>query len=246
MIKFFRRIRQKLLSENKFSKYLFYAIGEIVLVVIGILIALQINNSNEIRKNRNKEKVILETLLSDLKTNEKLIEEGFADYEWKTSLSEKMANLFGNEFEKEKLVFIDSILYWSAEYSSIELINNSILSLTTSDRLELLQNQSLKQQIVKYPTYIELYKEREDLIRSIVVNEIRPNLEKHISLQKWWNLPETLESDYKTLMNDRTISNNYLNRLFQTRDALERLKKLNIGNDSLISSIKIELKNRFN
>lgn len=50
MIKFFRHIRQPLLSENKFSKYLLYAIGEIVLVVIGIPIALQINNWNEQRK----------------------------------------------------------------------------------------------------------------------------------------------------------------------------------------------------
>jgi hypothetical protein len=50
MIKFFRKIRQQLLIENKFSKYLLYAIGEIVLVVIGILIALSINNWNEKRK----------------------------------------------------------------------------------------------------------------------------------------------------------------------------------------------------
>jgi hypothetical protein len=49
-MKFFRKIRQKLFSENKFSKYLLYAIGEIVLVVIGILIALQINNWNQARK----------------------------------------------------------------------------------------------------------------------------------------------------------------------------------------------------
>jgi len=47
VIKFFRRIRKQLLSENRFSKYLLYAIGEIVLVVIGILIALQINNKND-------------------------------------------------------------------------------------------------------------------------------------------------------------------------------------------------------
>ncbi|WP_411895211.1 hypothetical protein [Winogradskyella sp. A2] len=51
MIKFFRKIRQKLLTENKFSKYLIYAIGEIILVVIGILIALQLNTAKE-----NKEK----------------------------------------------------------------------------------------------------------------------------------------------------------------------------------------------
>jgi hypothetical protein len=51
MIKFFRRIRQRLLTENKFSKYLIYAIGEIVLVVIGILIALSINNWTEEKKS---------------------------------------------------------------------------------------------------------------------------------------------------------------------------------------------------
>ena len=52
MIKFFRKIRQKLLNENRFSKYLVYAIGEIVLVMIGILLALQVNNWNELRKKK--------------------------------------------------------------------------------------------------------------------------------------------------------------------------------------------------
>ena len=59
MIKFFRHIRQNLIMENKTGKYLKYAIGEIVLVVIGILIALQINNWNEKRKARVKEVEIL-------------------------------------------------------------------------------------------------------------------------------------------------------------------------------------------
>ena len=61
MIKFFRHIRQRLLSENNFSKYLLYAIGEILLVIIGILIAIQVNNWNEERK-------------ADLSTNNTLIE----------------------------------------------------------------------------------------------------------------------------------------------------------------------------
>ena len=55
MIKFFRNIRKKLLSENKFSKYLLYAIGEIILVVIGILIALSINNRNDELADRSAE-----------------------------------------------------------------------------------------------------------------------------------------------------------------------------------------------
>lgn len=54
MIKFFRKIRQKLLVENRFNKYMLYAIGEIVLVVIGILIALQINNWNEQATEKSK------------------------------------------------------------------------------------------------------------------------------------------------------------------------------------------------
>jgi len=71
MIKFFRNIRQKLLSENKAGKYMAYAFGEIVLVVIGILIALQINNSNEQEKRLQKEVEVLhlfqEALQTDLK-----------------------------------------------------------------------------------------------------------------------------------------------------------------------------------
>jgi len=66
MIKFFRKIRQNLLMENKTGKYFKYAIGEIVLVVIGILIALQINNWNENRKDRFIEKKILQSLNNDL------------------------------------------------------------------------------------------------------------------------------------------------------------------------------------
>ena len=66
MIKFFRRIRQKLLSENKFSKYLLYALGEIILVVIGILIALSINNWNEDRKNDLREIRLVKNIVEDL------------------------------------------------------------------------------------------------------------------------------------------------------------------------------------
>jgi hypothetical protein len=69
MIKFFRHIRKSLLTENKFSKYLLYAVGEIVLVVIGILIALQINNFNEQKKDREKEQVVLKQLKEDYETN---------------------------------------------------------------------------------------------------------------------------------------------------------------------------------
>ena len=66
MINFFRKIRQNLLTENKFSKYMLYAIGEIILVVIGILIALGISNQNQERINEEKIANILKEIQSDL------------------------------------------------------------------------------------------------------------------------------------------------------------------------------------
>ncbi|AVI52174.1 hypothetical protein C5O00_13830 [Pukyongia salina] len=69
MIKFFRKIRQSLLTENKFRKYLIYAIGEIVLVVIGILIALQINNYNQERIIKEQNQIVLQNLNKEFKEN---------------------------------------------------------------------------------------------------------------------------------------------------------------------------------
>ena len=69
MIKFFRQIRQQLVMENKTSKYLKYAIGEIVLVMIGILLALQVNNWNEHRKQKYVELELLYSLVTDLDGN---------------------------------------------------------------------------------------------------------------------------------------------------------------------------------
>jgi len=69
MIKFFRKIRQKLLTENKFSKYLIYAIGEIILVVIGILLALQINNWNNQRITSSQELILLKEMKKNLEND---------------------------------------------------------------------------------------------------------------------------------------------------------------------------------
>ncbi|MCA6075022.1 DUF6090 family protein [Fulvivirga sedimenti] len=73
MIKFFNRIRQKLVTESKFSKYLLYAFGEIILVVIGILIALSINTWNETRKQNIAEHEFIEGIKNDLAQDKEYI-----------------------------------------------------------------------------------------------------------------------------------------------------------------------------
>ena len=90
MIKFFRKIRQKMLTENKFSKYMIYAVGEIILVVIGILIALQINNWNSNRLEKESDSQLIGALITDLKLkNEELI----SDLEYGNSLIKNTDNI---------------------------------------------------------------------------------------------------------------------------------------------------------
>jgi hypothetical protein len=69
MIKFFRRIRYDLIGTNKTGRYFKYAFGEVVLVMIGILLALQVNNWNEIRKENSKEHEILSYAIENLKSD---------------------------------------------------------------------------------------------------------------------------------------------------------------------------------
>ena len=123
MIKFFRHIRQKLLSEDRFSKYLLYAIGEIVLVVIGILIALQINNWNENRINNKLELQYLKRLEKDIRESIKLTTY-YKDFQVqacaeileviglirKCNITEKDQHIFANGFLKLARVLHQSLL----------------------------------------------------------------------------------------------------------------------------------------
>ena len=80
MIKFFRHIRKSLISENKMGKYFKYAIGEILLVVIGILIALQINNWNESNKRRAQEIKIYKEIVNDLELTKEEIQKDMQNH----------------------------------------------------------------------------------------------------------------------------------------------------------------------
>ena len=98
MIKFFRHIRRSLIQENKMGKYFKYAIGEILLVVIGILIALQINNWNDQRKERAQEQEYYCLLYEELAQDKEQLKN------LKTLTKERMngANLAISEIQKEE------------------------------------------------------------------------------------------------------------------------------------------------
>jgi hypothetical protein len=151
MIKFFRKIRQNLLTENKFGRYLTYAIGEIILVVIGILIALSINNWNENLKNKKLETSYLKRIYKDLDND-------LLDYEGTSELARERNErvLFLEQAVKDKQLvekspdyFIKSIAYAGYTYRPA-ISNHSFEELKSSGRLELINNEDLRISIAKY------------------------------------------------------------------------------------------------
>ena len=126
MIKFFRHIRKKLADDNKPMKYLRYAIGEIVLVMLGILLALQVNNWNENRKVQKNEIKLVEQLLEDAKADSVFFESRI--------LFQKIRDtLFNDIINVSKNISVDSIskrrvndnpFFFRLAYQS-NLINNN-------------------------------------------------------------------------------------------------------------------------
>jgi len=148
MIKFFRKIRQRLLTENKFSKYLLYAIGEIVLVVIGILIALQINNSNENRKLKGAEIKLLQNFKTSIEADTVRIN-FYIDL---FSKVEKTIKAIDVHIEKN-LPYHDSLNFPFSTAIFWPSIDQEIFATITSSDLNNISNDSLKKEITAYYSY---------------------------------------------------------------------------------------------
>ena len=152
MIKFFRTIRQQLVSEHKFSKYLIYAIGEIILVVIGILIALQINNTNEIRKARDQEINSLVNLKADLVSEIQNTEE-FATYRF------EKASACSALFHLNAPNSIDDVQDYTNTYEKVFIWNtyvpnnNTFKELLSSGNLSKIKNDSIKNKLLELEKY---------------------------------------------------------------------------------------------
>ena len=164
MIKFFRKIRQRLLTENKISKYFLYAIGEIILVVIGILIALQINNQNDLRKTRIKEIHYLKNIKTDLKIN--ILE--LDGYVKTRTQSIEAANTIIAHIEGEKIIDMEEfnalavpIYNWQKFHQN----NNTFQELVSSGNLALISNDSIKNMLLDIETLYKKLKSEEDHYR---------------------------------------------------------------------------------
>ena len=150
MVRFFQKIRQNLLRENRITRYLLYALGEIILVVIGILIALAINNSNEQRKDRDKERLVLLQLQEEYQANLSQLEE-------KMGMRQQMIasiNRILYYIDHPEQAMTDSLV---AHFSylimdpTFDPIQND---LTVSGNVRLLRNESLKKLLTRWTSEV--------------------------------------------------------------------------------------------
>ena len=179
MIKFFRKIRQQLLTENKFSKYMLYAVGEIILVVIGILIALSINNKNEEKKERAQETVILKQLLGDFNNNLEQLDQKISFRNTFMNSTKQLFKYIDNPNLRNK-DSIDLHLAKTLPYATFDPIINDLAS---SGELSLIKNIKLKQALTHWSSNIMDVIEDEVLWKKYRGEQYFPFLVKNYQLR---------------------------------------------------------------
>lgn len=239
MFKFFRNIRQSLLMKDKITKYYKYAFGEIVLVVIGILIALSINNWNEARKNRIEQLILINNIIEDLRLDSIHINKSLSEVGNQKRLVD---DLISKSLDKKKQLNYQLIglLRFSSDFRPISQRNHSVSVSNLDDEFirELLQGYFIEEDKV-----LDIFLEYVDIIH----NKIRPylsetgmhNLESlykykdneslHVPLH-----PEILEEQLKNIKFQQLL---YERRL--KTDSFENLLgSFQLQNEMLINELK--------
>lgn len=172
MIKFFRRIRQNLLMKNQSAdrtgRYLKYAIGEIFLVMIGILLALQINNWNEQRKDRVKEQVVLKQLQEDFQANLIQLEEKMATRD-RIIIS---AIQLLKAFDYPALAIRDSVIRHIATLGNDPTFDPIQNDLNSSGNLRLIRNPRLNRLLSNWSSDVVAVQEIEAIWSKIVYDQL--------------------------------------------------------------------------
>ena len=147
MLKFFRRIRRKLIEDGNLRRYLFYAIGEILLVMIGILLALQVNNWNENKKAKKEELVALKDLLHEFQRNES---EFHLHAKYQNSMESSWADYLAIITNEELPDSIRAQTRPLMAFRTFTISNIKLNSLLATGYIDRIQNDSLKQLLLQW------------------------------------------------------------------------------------------------
>jgi hypothetical protein len=239
MIKFFRKIRQQMLTENKISKYLLYAIGEIVLVVIGIMIALSINNwNNNVQQGKLERKYLTEiknNLTFDLK-----------DLQFNIDFNESKfkSNKIILRYLNKEISYSDSLQFHFGNliFTTRTLPNNSTYENLKSRGLEIISNDSLRQQITKLYSYVYHniidFEKQDD--NSFQYGIFMPEVSKAIEITKVWENGNAI--DEQGIFDNIQLKNALVINIKFRETMLSWYKNLKNEVENSINQIEIELK----
>ena len=245
MIKFFRKIRQRLLSENRFSKYLMYAIGEILLVVIGILIALQINNWNQNRIDKSQKKILLNNLHIEFKENKTILKtykNGASDA---FNAFNALINLVGESRETLAKHNLDSIFFAALAANELSFSENTLNNILQSDQLNLFKNEDIQVLMNEWITLSEIRNNRIAKSNYWNNNHLLPFLMPYISFKEMdangnfsWTGKSKVKPDYYPLFQKIEFENYIDNAMWYWQTILDRVDETDILIDKIIAATK--------
>ena len=202
MTKFFQKIRHGLINQGKTGKYFKYAIGEIVLVVIGILIALQINNWSETDKNKSIEKEYFKELQEDFEINLQISLSTIDNIE---EAIPKLISLLKQSSLEIPSISVDSLNNYCALLSSMPAYfstDRTYNNLIGSGDFKLIRSSSLKSKIADYYKYVDLIKLVQTTHEMDLVNAFQPYIIEYLDYQAipWlrvddYHLPPAVEEN---------------------------------------------------
>ena len=147
----FRSIRMKLLGEGRVGRYLTYAIGEVLLIIVGILIALQINDWNQAREDAVQERQYLERLADDLRADITYFRESQEVHRERKRYIEDITSVLNNP-EATDTELLEAMELWfrkATYYERFQVVNTTFEELSSTGNLDLIANQVLREKIVK-------------------------------------------------------------------------------------------------
>lgn len=249
MIKFFRKIRQKLLAESRFSKYLIYAIGEIILVVIGILIALQINNWNEANKTKRLEFKILKEVHNNLSIDLLGIQEDIASMDSiNKACKDIKVYLKQNNEPNTAFYFMASTLRVMPHFDP----NKSGYGLLQSKGVEVISNDNLRNDIsLLYEQAYTYYRRYEDERLDFHNLHSEPKLLEYFyknfdSRATWYAKYLITQEDYNKLRSDESFSKLLSAIAFENSAVQNRAQRTERHIINLLQFIEEELKQNDN
>ena len=245
MIKFFRKIRQKLLSENKFSKYLIYAIGEIILVVIGILIALSINNWNENKKSRDSEKLLLTSLKEEFNFNLNELEKTKNRIDNSTYQLKELLNLFGTNADSISIGYLDKLIYdglWGPTLDSNLDVFNSIYD---NGKMDLITNPKLNEMLLSWGSKMKDFEQAETSMSTNLNRNVMPKMEKLIALRNPENFgnikglkSSKLLTDNRKILTNLEAENVFFNHLWELENVASLYPNLSSSIEEIIEELE--------